>query len=1158
MRNKYRIRNWLTGLLVVFITLGFSINSNAQGVETFENSTATGSYLDGSFVGDEGFEWTFGHSRDEGTFPIDDEGLMLRRASDSFLEAEIPGGVGSFSFQYRKAFTGAAARQLELIVNGEQVAVSPVFGDSSVDDETVFTFTADNINTAGNVTVRIKNVGTTTTNRQTVIDNIEWTSFEDGSPTLSASPSSLSNFLYSTVEGGPSESQFFTLSGADLDPADAAITISAPDNFEVSLDDVAFSSSLTVNASENALADTSVFVRLVTGLDEGSFSGDVTISGGGADNATVSLSGEVEAPLTATLPYEEGFESDLSGVYTFQVSGDRNWQQGSASGRTYARINGFNSGFVENSWLILPGFDLTETENETMRFETWFNFGSDNEDNFLKLWYSIDYPGIGDPSGFTWTELNFNRPESSQNITASGNVDLSGIDSESVYVAFQYNYEPGSYREWRVFDIEIFEGGMPELTLNQTEVSGLDYIFGSGPSVSEEVLVSGTNLDPVAGGITVTAPDNFEISFDETSWTDSGQLVYADGGFTDRSLYVRLADGLDVGDYTGEISLAGGGAEAVDLSVSGSVSEAPPSLTADPYFEQFRDFESAETLPDGWSVSNQSYAGNWGTGTGGGLRGNASVLGFQHTGGTGTFTATLELRNDTGEEITELFVNYTGRVERDDEGRSPVWSVEVNGSEVAGLMYSTEENLETTQYVQVSGLTIPEGDSFTISWSSERGGGGGSSKQIGISDVVVSVDPFFAASILGIEGFRILTTPAENASYGQVLSSIWTQGFSGADYPLGESNILIYSESTQSYQSPANASNRFGTVSDIEASAGRAAFVYVYADDNRNQIDDPFPKLLLYDGTPNTGDLTLTLSYTDSGDSANDGWHLVGNPFSSSLNWASITDDDRNSNLSDVFYMYDSALDAYRLINGAPTEPDDIINPNTLIASHQGGWVKVLDDAGGSLGISESDIATDGAELYDAPEQVPFVQLNLEAADRGDYAAVVFREDAAAGVDRRDAYQLAPLTDRYAHIYTRSNNSFMMVENRMFGETEYIIPVGINSSVAEAHTLTWNDLDALPYDWKVYLTDHLTGEQLDLRLIDSYTFEHSPNSEGTSKVSAIERVAERNSPVMFQDEKSEERFTLEITMTTTSVPTEELPQVVALNQNYPNPFNPTT
>lgn len=148
----------------------------AYFTETFESETTNiaASYGDGSFVGAEGLEWTYGHSRNEGEYGITDKGIMLRRAYDSYIEVTITSNGGWFYFEYRKAFTGASPRELEVLVNGVRVgATTGVFGNSSGEDSTVYKHEVQ-ITQTGVITIRIKNEGSTTTNRQVTIDNVKW------------------------------------------------------------------------------------------------------------------------------------------------------------------------------------------------------------------------------------------------------------------------------------------------------------------------------------------------------------------------------------------------------------------------------------------------------------------------------------------------------------------------------------------------------------------------------------------------------------------------------------------------------------------------------------------------------------------------------------------------------------------------------------------------------------------------------------------------------------------------------------------------------------------------------------------------------------------------------------------------------------------------
>lgn len=168
----------------------------------------------------------------------------------------------------------------------------------------------------------------------------------------------------------------------------------------------------------------------------------------------------------------------------------------------------------------------------------------------------------------------------------------------------------------------------------------------------------------------------------------------------------------------------------------------PPStsLTNDGYAQDFSGFTSAETLPLGWSISGTgAYNGDWGTGTSAGMRGNANVFGFQHTGSTGTVQQVLTLKNDTGSTITDLTVSYLGMVARAAEGRVPAYTVTVAGQTVAALAYSTSSGVNEQQTASITGLSIAPEGVFQIIWTSDRGSGSDASRQIGIGNVSVTL-----------------------------------------------------------------------------------------------------------------------------------------------------------------------------------------------------------------------------------------------------------------------------------------------------------------------------------------------------------------------------------------------------------------------------------
>ncbi|MFO7978946.1 MAG: choice-of-anchor J domain-containing protein [Bacteroidales bacterium] len=171
--------------MMAFLLL-ISFNSMGQGSENFDAAGLTTTYADGSFTGDNSIVWNYVHSRDQGDYPIDGNGIMLRRADEpSSLSATFEGGIGDFSVDTRKAFTGNTQRRLELVINGTVVAqFEPTYGDGT--DETVIPFVEQAINTPGTIDLELRLYGADG-NQQMTLDNISWTGFA-GEVTQVATP----------------------------------------------------------------------------------------------------------------------------------------------------------------------------------------------------------------------------------------------------------------------------------------------------------------------------------------------------------------------------------------------------------------------------------------------------------------------------------------------------------------------------------------------------------------------------------------------------------------------------------------------------------------------------------------------------------------------------------------------------------------------------------------------------------------------------------------------------------------------------------------------------------------------------------------------------------------------------------------------------------
>ena len=122
------------------------------------------------------------------------------------------------------------------------------------------------------------------------IDNVVVTAISIG-PNLSVSPSTISNLNYFTGSG-PSTAGSYTLTGSSLT---GDITVASPTNFEISntSNSTGFGNFLTISPSSGSI-NTTIYVRLISGLSPATYTGNITHSGGGITvNPSVSLSGVV-------------------------------------------------------------------------------------------------------------------------------------------------------------------------------------------------------------------------------------------------------------------------------------------------------------------------------------------------------------------------------------------------------------------------------------------------------------------------------------------------------------------------------------------------------------------------------------------------------------------------------------------------------------------------------------------------------------------------------------------------------------------------------------------------------------------------------------------------------------------------------------------------
>lgn len=549
-------------------------------VETFDNATISSSYSDGSFVGNNGVEWFYEHSRNEGDFPIDGKGLMLRRASDSrFYASAIDGGLSELSFQYRKAFTGTAERQLEVIINegqaNEVIFTTDAFGTTSGEVDSVFTFTQDNINIEGVFSLKIKLTGESSDNRQTIIDNITWSYFTTD-PILFTNLSAFNSGFGEVQTGSSSGGSSFAIIGENLIEN---VIVTPPVNFEVSLSndfENVFDNEnpLEINVEVGATFISTVYARF-SPKSPGTFVDEILISAEGATSRAVQVSG-VGIREGLELIFFEDFENcdELNAFISFSVVGDEAWEcttlgyEGSA-----VRMSGFNDGAFENEdWLITPRLAVQSYEHLELDFYSRYEF-PDNTDP-LSVLISTNYSGEGNPNaeGVIWEELDVTLASNST-WTYSGINDISEYADESVYIAFKYISETNAAR-WTIDNVRlrgVLKVDAPNIIVSSAFEGDFGFVALGETSDASSYSVSAVNLEE---SLTITPPPAFELSLDSdfTNIADTENPLVIEpneGTIEATTIYVRFVPVAELTVYSGNIVHSSDPATVRNLAVSG-------------------------------------------------------------------------------------------------------------------------------------------------------------------------------------------------------------------------------------------------------------------------------------------------------------------------------------------------------------------------------------------------------------------------------------------------------------------------------------------------------------------------------------------------------------------------------------------------------------
>jgi len=413
---------------------------------------------------------------------------------------------------------------------------------------------------------------------------------------MAANPTVLNSLTTNSTGMGPFTSSITGLIPATLYHVRAYATNAAGTSYG---NDVSFTTAgITVPVATSASATGSTNFTANWNAVEGAASYHLDVSayptfsiGGGTSTLTEGFSGGITAPANwsfnsiTTYSTAGNYGADLPSL-KMDASGDAVetpelasaavqlsfWYKGQTTNAlSVLKVEGYNG----NSWVTIESISSLATTGTTITYTSSS---------------SPALPADIVKFRFTYTKSAGNLAFDDVNIISGGSVSsfIAGYDNLPVNATSQpvtglaastpYYYRvratSGSIttENSNVISVITAGGTTPTLFVTPSTLNGFTYVSGSGPSTSKTYSLSGSLLTGAPGNITVSGSTNYEISTDDITFNGSAEVAYATATLASTPLYIRLKEGLSIGNYNNEIiTNTGGDAPAVNVICNGNV-----------------------------------------------------------------------------------------------------------------------------------------------------------------------------------------------------------------------------------------------------------------------------------------------------------------------------------------------------------------------------------------------------------------------------------------------------------------------------------------------------------------------------------------------------------------------------------------------------------
>lgn len=274
--------------------------------------------------------------------------------------------------------------------------------------------------------------------------------------------------------------------------------------------------------------------------------------------------------------------------------------------------------------------------------------------------------------------------------------------------------------------------------------------------------------------------------------------------------------------------------------------------------------------------------------------------------------------------------------------------------------------------------------------------------------------------------------------------------------------------------------NTYSNVTSIGTSITRGRGYMVWMGDNLSSLTAP----LVYDnrGTPNFGNVTRSVTAGGSGA----GYNLVGNPYACPVNYSSVQAASGNIGASFMILQENGSY---------------VTNPNGGVIAPSQGFMCIASSTGNMTFTEACKNTSSVPNIIRQAEPMNYVRINVtnDQNGLGGETAIQFNDQARNGYDLSfDMPYLPSPYETASNLWTTDRDGKDNILNALDAGSDVLeIPLTVQAAVDGNQTITFRGINHVTSYSCAWMENTETGERINLREKDSYSFFASAGSKSS-------------------------------------------------------------